>query len=67
VLQKWWTGRASDFVCKIAAVDTACALVLGTSINKLQKATLCLVVSLYLPVHMEQVGSRWMDFREILY
>jgi hypothetical protein len=35
--------------------------------TKLRKATISFVLSVCLSVHMEQLGSHWSDFHEILY
>jgi len=39
-------------------------IILGT-LAKLEKATGGFVMSVHLSVHMEQLGSHWMDFHEI--
>ena len=41
-------------------------MILG-AFAKLRKASISLVMSVCASVHKEQLGSYWMDFREILY
>ena len=62
------THRADDpkSSCMTHSFPFSVTQFLGAKAN-LRKATISFVISIRLSVHMEQLGSHWMDFHEIWY
>jgi len=55
----------SSIILCVTVTCVYCAVPLLGAFAKLQKVTIGFVMSIFLSIHMEQLGFHWMDFHEI--